>query len=131
MAESTAETIDRAPRDARSLRSFLLAMLLLAAVVIPRSILVADAHSESSDDEYHLMRGLMFWRHEINADIDLNDPPFGEGVLALPMLAIGADYHNARRPREVVPTTQLATYNPAAITIIHGQRTWHDQPISP
>ncbi len=64
-----------------------LALLLAAAVVIPRSYLIARSHSESCDDDYHLTRGLAFLTRGIaRADLDLNDPPLGEGLIAVPML---------------------------------------------
>ena len=42
-------------------RQFCLALLLTIMVLVPRSLLVARAHSESCDDDYHLTRGLAFW----------------------------------------------------------------------
>ena len=40
-------------------------LLLAAAVLAPRSFLAARAHSESYDDDYHLLRGLAFWTRSI------------------------------------------------------------------
>jgi 4-amino-4-deoxy-L-arabinose transferase-like glycosyltransferase len=42
-------------------RHLWLALLLAAAVLLPRAILIANAHSETYDDEYHLFRGARFW----------------------------------------------------------------------
>ena len=45
------------------------------------------AHSESVDDDYHLTRGLLFLTRSLaGSELDLNDPPLGEGIIALPML---------------------------------------------
>jgi hypothetical protein len=69
-------------------RWFWLGLLLAAAVVVPRSILTLSWHCESTDDEYHLTRGLMFWCHSIPPELDLNDPPLGEAIVAAPLLLI-------------------------------------------
>jgi Dolichyl-phosphate-mannose-protein mannosyltransferase len=64
-----------------------LMVLLAAAVVLPRSYLMAQAHSEAFDDAYHLKRGLAFLTRSLaGSDLELNDPPLGEGIVALPML---------------------------------------------
>ena len=64
-----------------------LLILLAAAVVLPRSYLIAQAHSESFDDLYHLKRGLAVPDPKpCRVDLELNDPPLGEGIVALPML---------------------------------------------
>jgi hypothetical protein len=63
------------------------AVLLAAAVVVPRSYLIARAHSETVDAEYHIVRGLAYWTGTIaKQDLSLNDPPLGEGLVALPVL---------------------------------------------
>jgi hypothetical protein len=62
-------------------------ILLAAAVVLPRSYMIAQAHSESIDDLYHLKRGLVFLTRGLaGSELELNDPPLGEGIVALPML---------------------------------------------
>ena len=64
-----------------------LLILLAAVLVVPRSYLIAQAHSESIDDLYHLKRGLLFLTRSLaGTDLELNDPPLGEGIVALPML---------------------------------------------
>ncbi|MDR3634913.1 MAG: hypothetical protein P4L84_14005 [Isosphaeraceae bacterium] len=76
------------PPACRFDRQFWLLLFLTTAVLVPRSFLIARAHSESCDDDYHLARGLAFWTRTIGArDLDLNDPPLAEGLIALPMLA--------------------------------------------
>jgi hypothetical protein len=68
-------------------RRLWLAILVAAAVVLPRSYLIAQAHSESIDDLYHLKRGLVFLTRGLaESELELNDPPLGEGIVALPML---------------------------------------------
>jgi hypothetical protein len=69
-------------------RWFWLGLLLAAIVVVPRSVLTLSWHCESTDDEYHLTRGIMFWRHSIPPELDLNDPPLGEAIIAAPLLLI-------------------------------------------
>jgi hypothetical protein len=62
-------------------------VLIAAAIVLPRSYLIAQAHSESFDDQYHLQRGLVFLtRNLAGSNLELNDPPLGEGIVAIPML---------------------------------------------
>jgi hypothetical protein len=66
----------------------ILALLLVAAAVIPRSLLIARAHSETVDADFHIIRGLAYWTRTIAAkDLMMNDPPLGEGLVALPVLA--------------------------------------------
>jgi hypothetical protein len=68
-------------------RGWLLVLLVAGAVVVPRSFLIARAHSESYDDDYHLQRGLLFLTRSLaDSEVALNDPPLGEGLIALPML---------------------------------------------
>ena len=68
-------------------RQLWLVLLVAAAVVLPRSYLIAQAHSESIDDLYHLKRGLVFLTRGLaESQLELNDPPLGEGIVALPML---------------------------------------------
>jgi hypothetical protein len=68
-------------------RQLCLVVLIAAAVVLPRSYLIAQAHSESFDDGYHLQRGLVFLTRNLAAsNLELNDPPLGEGIVAIPML---------------------------------------------
>src|SRR3954470_19605639 len=70
----------------RATRHLLLALLLAAAVVFPRALLLRDAHSESSDDDYHLVRGLEFLHRDPGlVHRELNDPPLGEALAALPL----------------------------------------------
>jgi hypothetical protein len=84
-------------------RGLWLAIALAAAVVIPRSIAISQAHSESIDDKYHLQRGLSFLARDLDtADIApgtlVNDPPLGEGIVALPLWI--ANHAVGRRPTD-------------------------------
>jgi hypothetical protein len=68
-----------------------LALLIAAAVIIPRSIAISVAHSESYDDRFHLMRGLEFLTGNLSRKIAdrtfaVAHPPLGEGIVALPLL---------------------------------------------
>jgi hypothetical protein len=64
----------------------LLAVILAACVIIPRSILITRAHSDTIDEEYHLVRGLQFFDRSTYGSSRLNDPPLGEALSALPLL---------------------------------------------
>ena len=75
------------PSPSRLDRHLILALLLVALAVIPRSILIARAHSETIDAEYHIVRGLAYWTGTIaSQDLSLNDPPLGEALVSLPIL---------------------------------------------
>lgn len=77
----------RAWRWPRFDRPLWLALLVAAVIVLPRSYLITRAHSEAFDDTYHLKRGLAFLtRNLADSELELNDPPLGEGIVALPML---------------------------------------------
>lgn len=75
-------------------RWFWTAIALAAVVVIPRSLLVASAHSQSYDDQYHLVRGLLQLSGEKHVRLGYNDPPLGELLIALPMWISGATFQN-------------------------------------
>src|SRR3954452_15761522 len=78
----------------RATRPLLLALLLAAAVVLPRALLLRDAHSETSDDDYHLVRGLEFLHRDPGlVHRELNDPPLGEAIAALPLWLMGGSTH--------------------------------------
>ena len=77
-----------------------IAILVVGAIAIPRSIAISQSHTESIDDAYHRTRGLAFLERKLGiADIAprtlVNDPPLGEGIVALPLwvsnLACGRD----------------------------------------
>jgi hypothetical protein len=71
-------------------RRHLAAALLLAALVVGvRSTLVAAAHSECFDARYHVDRGLAFLTGSLaERGLILNDPPLGEGLVALPLAVL-------------------------------------------
>src|SRR3954470_2507560 len=78
----------------RATRHLLLALLLAAAVVFPRALLLRDAHSEASDDDYHLVRGLEFLHGDHGlVHRELNDPPLGQALAALPLWMMGGTTH--------------------------------------
>jgi 4-amino-4-deoxy-L-arabinose transferase-like glycosyltransferase len=81
----------RGGRAPRFDRWFWLAILVAALVVIPRSVLISRAHSETLDEQAHLRRGFAAApRNPGNISIQMNDPPFGDVLLTLPPLALGA-----------------------------------------
>lgn len=69
-------------------RQLLFVLALAALLVIPRTLLIAHAHTETVDEEYHLYFGL----RGLHLDLDrakLNDPPTGEALVALPYRLLG------------------------------------------
>ena len=70
-------------------RQFWLAIVVAAAVVVPRTALVSRAHSEYWDDQYHLSQGLSFILGK-KTGVVRNDPPLGQTLLALPLLVTGS-----------------------------------------
>ena len=90
--------------DSRSSRldhQFWLALLLTAVIVIPRSLSIAHAHSESWDDQYHLLRGLAQLRGNA-LRIDCNDPPLGEMILAAPLWVMRCSLEATQRDPSVI-----------------------------
>lgn len=89
-----------------SLKQFVSFLLLCAILAIPRAILIARAHSETIDEEYHLLRGVEFLQRDAGLITrELNDPPLGAAISTLPLWIMGADSH--REP---------------AGTVLYGQR---------
>src|ERR1700735_3389596 len=89
------------PAPSQRDRHLVLALLLVALAVIPRSLLIARSHSETIDAEYHIVRGLAYWTGTIaKQDLSLNDPPLGEALVSLPILVTnlveGRDLADAR-----------------------------------
>ena len=66
-------------------RPLLWVALVSLAVLVPRGLLISRAHSDCIDTKYHVDRGVAFWRGAI-AGRELNDPPLGEALLALPLV---------------------------------------------
>lgn len=69
-------------------------MLLAAAIVVPRSILVSRAQNEVSDSQNHLCWGLSWWEG-LSQSFYISDPAFGSALMALPLWAVGTD---SRKP---------------------------------
>src|SRR3954469_18158443 len=89
--ERPTSNIERPPHAARHL---LLALLVAACVVIPRAALISSAHSETIDDDYHLVRGLEFLRRDPGLiHRNLNDPPLGAALAAVPLWLMGGTTH--------------------------------------
>jgi hypothetical protein len=67
-------------------RHFWLSLLLAAVVVIPRSALIVQSHSDYYDDQYHYIRGIRFIADKLGKrPPQLNDPPLGEALTAWPI----------------------------------------------
>jgi hypothetical protein len=88
---------------------FVLALAL--AVILPRSILISRADSESGDDEHHLRRGLMYLNGQ-DVDLYICDPVFGEALTALPLRVIGCDARKPMNPA-TTPDPRMLMVNPA------------------
>lgn len=89
-------------------RQLLLVLLLAAAVIIPRSILISRAHSELIDDEHHLRRGLIFL-YGRSMNLGSTDPLFGEALAALPMWVMGCDPAKPLNPATTADPALLKT----------------------
>ena len=81
--------------SAKSQRSFaglidwqiIAAVLFSVLIVAPRSYVIARAHSETYDAQYHITRGLSYFARTISKkDLSCNDPPIGEALIAVPVL---------------------------------------------
>lgn len=72
------------------LRQTALAVLAAAMIVLPRAWIIQDAHSETVDEAYHLLRGMILWTRP-DLPISLNDPPLGAMLTAVPLLWNGCD----------------------------------------
>ncbi len=80
----------------RWLGSVPVAVLVAAAVLVPRSVLVARGTSETYDAQYHLARGLAtLTRRPLGAF--RTDPPLGEMLIALPLWVGGATLDGPQR----------------------------------
>src|SRR5436190_7085535 len=92
----------------------LLVVLAVAAAVLPwRGGSMAEAHSESYDDEYHLVHGAAYFRGGLH-EMSQPDPPLGEALTALPMVLTntnprwtGTLYDHSRPPESVLFLTAL------------------------
>jgi hypothetical protein len=90
-----------------------LALLVAAAVLLPRAALLARAHSETYDEEYHLSRGARFWSRSL-VGVPLNDPPLGEALASVPLVIAnrnhawsGGLYDHSLQPETALLLTHL------------------------
>lgn len=63
-------------------------MLVAALIVMPRTLLIAHAHTETVDEDFHLYCGLQALYRDLDV-VKLNDPPTGEALIALPFRLLG------------------------------------------
>jgi hypothetical protein len=97
-------------------RHLLLALILTAAIVLPRAYLLSQAHNESSDDDYHLVRGLEFLHRDRGlVHRELNDPPLGQALGALPLFILGGTTHV---PEEGTALYSQKNYTPQKATTL-------------
>lgn len=80
---------DAEARWRRWLSSVPVAVLVAAAVLVPRCVLVARATAETYDEQYHLSRGLATLEGRTFQDYR-SDLPLGDVLCALPLWAAGA-----------------------------------------
>jgi hypothetical protein len=102
-------------------RHLWLALVLTACVVVPRTVLVSRAHSEYWDDQYHLGQGLSFVLR-MKTGVIRNDPPLGQAVLSLPMLATGCVPPGPQDPRSAGPADSPPGAAPLYLAVLYGQR---------
>jgi hypothetical protein len=98
-------------------RQLWLALLVTAAVVIPRTCLVSRAHSEYWDDQFHLSQGLSLLLGT-KTGVIRNDPPLGQMVLAAPMVVTGCI---PPRPEDV-PPGEAGGPAPPYVAVLYGHR---------
>jgi hypothetical protein len=112
-------------------RQLWLAVAVACLVLLPRAILIAGAHSECYDDEYHLLRGARFIMGGL-AGMAQSDPPLGEGLTALPVALVndrpgwsGGLYDHSWRPEAIlllVAIWRSLLFLPALIVAFHWCR---------
>src|SRR5689334_7721788 len=107
--------IDRPALD----RWFWLAVLLTAALVIPRSVSIARAHSESYDDPFYLVGGLALLTREPMERV-YNDPPLGQVIEAVPLWLTGSTLGAAARH------ARIDWISAFGLPILYGQPVSHD-----
>jgi len=75
-------------------RQLFYVLLLAVAVLIPRAVFLRESLAEASDDDYRLVRGLEFLHRDGGlVNRELNDPPLGEAIEALPLWFMGGTTH--------------------------------------
>lgn len=85
-------------------RWFWLATLLIALVVIPRSAMISWSHSGYIDDDWHIRRGLLFVSgHLSDGIISLENPPLADGLMVLPLVALGCTSAEPLNPATMPP----------------------------
>ncbi len=96
----------------------LLALLLALVVLTPRAALMVRAHSPTWDENYHLVRGLKFLTRTLAHDksTDLNDPPLGEAIMAIPLALIGC--RSGPGPGNLARAIDVQSLSPDTIRMI-------------
>jgi 4-amino-4-deoxy-L-arabinose transferase-like glycosyltransferase len=93
-AQYRAPQVHVIPPQASRPRHLWYALVLALLVTLPRAILIREAHSQTSDDDYHLVRGLEFLQRDPGlVNRELNDPPLGQAIAALPLWIMGGTTH--------------------------------------
>jgi hypothetical protein len=104
---------------ARLDRHFWLAVLITACVVVPRAVLVSRAHSECWDDQTHLSQGLSLLTRA-QTRVSRDNPPLGQAVISLPLLAAGALPHRSEGYQP--PADDPPGAAPLHVAVLYGQK---------
>jgi hypothetical protein len=116
-------------RPPRFDRQFFLAVLITALLVVPRTALVSRAHSEYWDDQPHLSQGLsVIFRTDTH--VYHNDPPLGQILMALPLVATGCvpespaayDARAATQPATAAADARGHRAAPPYLAVLYDQR---------
>jgi len=70
-------------------RQLVLVALVAVAIVLPRSLMIARAHSPTMDSDEHLDQGLAYLRRQHHPQA-YYDPPLGKMLVAFPLWVVGA-----------------------------------------
>jgi hypothetical protein len=101
-------------------RQFWLAAVICVLVMVPRSWHIAANSSPCYDDEYHLERGLWMLG---GADAgNLNDPPLGQAIIALPLRVLNLEIDSSQT-LQVVAVWKALLFVPGLIVAFHWCRT--------
>lgn len=108
-------------------RQLWLCGLLTLCVVLPRSLLIARAHSPILDADEHLDQGLSYLKREAHPQA-YYDPPLGKMILALPLWLAGShvEMTTYRAPDGYVRHRRTVQYNQpvATSTLEYIQAAW-------
>src|SRR5262245_61915929 len=100
-------------------RQFWLAAVISLCVLVPRSWHITANSSPCYDDEYHLQRGL--WMLGGPDAGNLNDPPLGQAIIALPLRLLGLQA-DSPQTLQVVAVWKALLFLPGLLVAFHWCR---------